>query len=74
MAGDSGYSPRNPGYMKSFAAEYPDFSFLQVPLAKIMVSVDGEFVQVQLAQITWYHHISMLPKVQDLDGNHCSPQ
>jgi hypothetical protein len=30
---DSGYSPRNPGYMKSFAAEYPDFSFLQVPLA-----------------------------------------
>ena len=76
---DSGYSARNLGYMKSFAAEYPDFPFLQVPLAKLQempflqarlakftVSADGEFVQVPLAQITWYHHISMLPKVKDL--------
>ena len=29
------------------------------------LSADGEFVQVPLAQITWYHHISMLPKVKD---------
>lgn len=36
--------------MKSFAAEYPNFPFLQVPLS----------------QTTWYHHISMLPKVKDL--------
>jgi len=77
--GDSGYSARNLGYMKSFAAEYPDFPFLQVPLAKLRempflqarlanftVSSDGEFVQVPLAQITWYHHISMLPKVKDM--------
>lgn len=76
---DSGYSARNLGYMKSFAAEYPDFPFLQVPLAKLQempflqarlanftVSADGEFVQVPLAQITWYHHISMLPKVKDM--------
>ena len=76
---DSGYSARNLGYMKSFAAEYPDFPFLQVPLAKLQeepflqarlanftVSADGEFVQVPLAQITWYHHISMLPKIKDL--------
>ena len=76
--GDSGYSARNLGYMKSFAAEYPDFPFLQVPLAKLQempflqarlarftVSADGEFVQVPLAQITWYHHISMIPKVKD---------
>jgi len=75
---DSGYSARNLGYMKSFATEYPDFPFLQVPLAelqdkpflqarlaKFTVSADGEFVQVPLAQITWYHHISMLPKVKD---------
>lgn len=75
---DSGYSARNLGYMKSFAAEYPDFPFLQVPLAKFRempflqarlakftVSADGEFVQVPLAQITWYHHISMLSKVKD---------
>jgi hypothetical protein len=46
---DSGYSSRNLGYMKNFATEYPDFPFLQVPLA----------------QITWYHHISMIPKVKD---------
>ena len=32
---DSGYSARNLGYMKSFASEYPDFPFLQVPLAKL---------------------------------------
>ena len=32
---DSGYSPRNLGYMKSFASEYPSFPFLQVPLAKL---------------------------------------
>ena len=76
---DSGYSSRNLGYMKNFAKEYPDFPFLQVPLAKLQempilqarlakftVSADGEFVQVPLAQITWYHHISMLPKVKDL--------
>ena len=76
--GDSGYSARNLGYMKNFATEYPDFPFLQVPLAKLQempilqarlakftVSVDGEFVQVPLAQITWYHHISMISKVKD---------
>ena len=75
---DSGYSSRNLGYMKNFATEYPDFPFLQVPLAKLQempilqarlakftVSADGEFVQVPLAQITWYHHISMIPKVKD---------
>jgi len=64
--GDSGYSSRNLGYMKNFSKEYPDFPFLQARLAKFTVSTDGEFVQVPLAQITWYHHISMLPKVKDL--------
>ena len=70
--------------MRQFADEYPDFPFVQVPLAqlqerpylqrpylqarlaKFTVSADGEFVQVPLAQITWYHHISMLSKVKDL--------
>ncbi len=32
---DRGYSKRNLGYMKSFAMQYPDFPFLQVPLAKL---------------------------------------
>lgn len=88
---DDGYSERNLGYMKQFAAEYPDFPFLQVPLAELekdeilqvalaentqtpiwqvplaKLEKDGEiFVQVPLAQITWYHHISLLPKVKSL--------
>jgi hypothetical protein len=88
---DDGYSERNLGYMKQFAAEYPDFPFLQVPLAKLQedeilqvalaentqtpiwqvplakLEKEGEtFVQVPLAQITWYHHISLLPKVKSL--------
>ena len=76
---DSGYSIRNLKYMRQFADEYPDFPFVQVPLAQLQErpylqarlpkftgSADGEFVQVPLAQITWYHHISMLPKVKDL--------
>lgn len=76
---DSGYSIRNLKYMRQFADEYPDFPFVQVPLAqlqempilqarlaKFTVSSDGEFVQVPLAQVTWYHHISMIPKVKDM--------
>ena len=69
---DREYSVRNLGYMKYFAQEYPDFPILQVPLAKLkrqairQVSLaklgdkEQEFVQVPLAQITWYHHISLL--------------
>ena len=76
---DRGYSDRNLRNMKRFAAEYPDFPFLQVPLAKIQddniiwqvslakLKEEGkDFVQVPLTQITWYHHISLLPKVKDI--------
>ena len=38
---------------------------LQARLAKFTISADGEFVQVPLAQITWYHNISKLPKGKD---------
>ncbi len=74
---DRGYSKRNLGYMKSFAMQYPDFPFLQVALAKLrelpilqatlakLESEGKDFVQVPLAQISWYHHISLLPKVKD---------
>ena len=75
---DSGYSIRNLKYMRQFADEYRDFPFVQVPLAQMQanpvlhnslaqfaVSADGQFVQVPLAQITWYHHISLIPKVKD---------
>lgn len=74
---ESGYSVRNLKYMRQFASEYPDFPFVQVPLARLQewpilqdrlakftISADGEFVQVPLAQITWYHHISLLSKAK----------
>ena len=62
---DSGYSIRNLKYMKQFAEEYPDFPFVQVPLAQIQempilqarlakftISADGEFVQDILRKYT----------------------
>lgn len=73
---DRGYSTRNLWQMKRFAQAYPSFPFLQVPLAEInenpvwkipLSKLDiggGEFVQVPLTQITWYHHISLLSKVK----------
>jgi predicted nuclease of restriction endonuclease-like (RecB) superfamily len=44
-----GFSPRNLGYMKTFAAAYPDAAFLQQVAAKI----------------PWFHHCLMLNKVKD---------
>jgi len=78
--GESGYSERNLRNMKRFANEYPDFPFLQVPRAKFdeytirpiwqaalaKLEDDEQFVQVPLAQITWYHHISLIGKVKDV--------
>lgn len=75
--GDRGYSVRNLKYMRAFAEAYPDFPFVQVPLAQLqkypiwqvplaeLHGADKDFVQVPLAQITWYHHISLLAKVKD---------
>jgi predicted nuclease of restriction endonuclease-like (RecB) superfamily len=44
-----GISPRNLKYMRKFATEYQDFTI----------------VQVGLAQISWYHHITLLDKIKD---------
>jgi predicted nuclease of restriction endonuclease-like (RecB) superfamily len=44
-----GLSPRNLKYMRAFAEAYPDETF----------------VQASLAQISWYHHITLLDKVKD---------
>lgn len=75
---DRGYSIRNLKYMRQFALSYPDFPIVQVPLAQLegirvwdlalsrLRAEGGEFVQVPLAQITWYHHISLLSKVKNL--------
>lgn len=75
---DKGYSDRNLRNMKRFAREYPHFPFLQVPLAQIqdnpiwqvplakLMEEGKDFVQIPLTQITWYHHISLIPKVKDM--------
>lgn len=44
-----GFSTRNLKYMRKFAEEYPD----------------NQFVQEVLAQLTWYHNITLLDKVTD---------
>ena len=44
-----GFSKRNLLYMKQFAEAYPDFQITQVPLA----------------QISWYHNITLLQKCSD---------
>ena len=74
---DRGYSVRNLNNMLRFAKAYPHFPILQVPLAKLnelpisqstieqLKSSDGDFLQVPLAKLSWYHHISLLPKVKD---------
>ena len=46
---DSGYSIRNLKYMRQFAVEYPDFPFVQVPLAQIQ---DNPVLKTRLAKIT----------------------
>lgn len=56
-----GFSVRNLKYMRAFAEAYPQFPIVQVPLAQS----ESEFVQVPLAQITWYHHISLLSKIKN---------
>lgn len=48
----TGYSVRNLKYMAKFARMFPD----------------KEFVQVALAQITWYHNIALMDKVKDPDA------
>jgi hypothetical protein len=45
-----GFSPRNLKYMRAFAEAWPD----------------EQIVQEALAQITWYHNITLLEKAKDL--------
>ena len=45
-----GFSRRNLMYMRQFASAYPDFTIVQVPLA----------------QLSWYHNITLLQKCKNL--------
>lgn len=71
-----GYSVRNLKYMRIFAEEYPDFPVWKIPISTLEknqirqvtpteLKEAEQFVQVPLAQITWYHHISLISKVKD---------
>ncbi|WP_297072295.1 PDDEXK nuclease domain-containing protein [uncultured Duncaniella sp.] len=73
---DKGYSVRNLHYMRRFAENYPDFPILQVPLAEFKnlpisqaalaeLAGDKDCVDIPLSTISWYHHISMLPKIKN---------
>jgi predicted nuclease of restriction endonuclease-like (RecB) superfamily len=44
-----GLSARNLKYMRKFAEEYPDVEFVQEPLA----------------QLTWYHNVTLLEKIEN---------
>jgi DUF1016 N-terminal domain len=44
-----GFSPRNLKYMRAFAAAWPE----------------REIVRASLAQLTWYHHIALLEKLDN---------
>jgi predicted nuclease of restriction endonuclease-like (RecB) superfamily len=57
----SGISPRNLKYMRAFADAYPEF--VQAPLA--LTKGAAPIVQVPLAQLPWYHHITLLDKVKE---------
>jgi len=67
--------------MRAFADAYPDF--LQGDLAKSGKAIvqptvaqlentdyqKDNFVQAPLAQLSWYHHITLLDKVKDKEKN-----
>jgi predicted nuclease of restriction endonuclease-like (RecB) superfamily len=56
-----GFSVRNLKYMRAFAEAYPQYPIVQIEVG----NGSNEFVQVPLAQITWYHHISLISKIKD---------
>ena len=76
-----GLSLRNLKYMRSFAEAYPDFvkpaglfinhtkhkadKLVQVTLAQHASAREKIIVQAELAQLSWYHHITLLDKIKD---------
>ncbi|MDT3694981.1 MAG: PDDEXK nuclease domain-containing protein [Ignavibacterium sp.] len=76
-----GLSVRNLKYMRAFADAYPNFKNLsekqlnqgeikaseivQVSPAQLEKADKSKFVQGTLAQLSWYHHTTLLDKVKD---------
>jgi predicted nuclease of restriction endonuclease-like (RecB) superfamily len=64
-----GLSIRNFKYMRAFAEAYPHFPFMQAPPAQLERENEhpilSPIVQAPLAQLSWYHHITLLDKIKD---------
>ena len=76
--GQQGYSPRNLKYMRAFAGAWPAFEIVQQAAAQLepqqteagkvrqvaeQIS-SGPIVQAPLAQLSWYHHLALLDKLE----------
>ena len=44
-------------------AEFKEFPISQAALAEL--STDGETVEIPLTIVSWYHHMSLLPKTKN---------
>lgn len=80
-----GFSVRNLKYMVAFAKAFPlfgqqaaaqmqntnnhVFDIVQAPPAQIGTSHNHSFGQDMLAQLSWYHHCTLLDKVKELEKN-----
>ena len=73
---DKGYSVRNLYHMRRFAEAYPDFPILLVSLAVFQdkpilpsalkeLTTEDKTVNIPLTVISWFHHISLIPKIED---------
>jgi predicted nuclease of restriction endonuclease-like (RecB) superfamily len=76
-----GLSVRNLKYMRRFAEAYPEFMqpavsklqsdqaqavpIVQAPLAQLQEIGQAAIAQTMLAQLSWYHHITLLDKIKD---------
>jgi predicted nuclease of restriction endonuclease-like (RecB) superfamily len=77
--GQQGYSPRNLKYMRAFAEAWPEIAIVQQPVAQLSASNPTQskvvqaplarmapvspIVQAPLAQLSWYHHLALLDKL-----------
>lgn len=61
-----GLSIRNIKYMRAFAEAYPSYPAVQEQKTDLNGDISKPLiVQAPLAQLTWYHHITLLDKVKD---------
>ena len=74
---ERGFSERNLREMKRFAQSYPQYPIWQVPLAELQNNKiwqaelaklgNQPYLEIDLTKATWYHHISLISKVKDIE-------